>query len=81
MEGVDVWGRPTSSSTNKHPEDINLRVLKTGDIMTGNLLMSGNHVIGLPLDISQIVDSSEAPSYTVVENRVCEMINEKLQNY
>lgn len=78
MEGVDVWGRSTSSSTNKHTEDVNLRVLKTGDIMTGNLLMSGNHVIGLPLDISQIVDSSEAPSYAVVESRVREMINEKV---
>ena len=40
--------------------------------------MSGNHVIGLPLHISQIVDSSEAPSYIVVENRVREMINEKV---
>lgn len=73
MDGVDVWGRSPyyDVATNA---DLKLKVSKTGDSMTGNLTMNGNHIMGLPLDMSQIIDGSEATSYNVVQNKVSQMI-------
>ena len=56
-----------------------LNVLKSGDIMSGNLNMSGNRVTGLPTALSSLPEDSDAVSKKVMVDAAAILQNTSLQ--